>query len=162
MNLLTILYIKLGTGDLAKYPFLNEASDYIRETRFDFEEFNRPEMKHIINRAAERIETELINGIIYQKLDKYEVEILTFLVMLMMAKSIGIGIILKKHSLFEAMRAERFLSEDLKKEKSEQKKKRLRKVHQNKTRKHPIPFLLRINNGNNKNEYNIKYFLNPE
>ena len=68
------------------------------------------------------METELINGMIYQKLDKYEVEILTFLVTLMMAKSIGIEIILKKHSLFEAMRAERFLSEDLKKEKSEQKK----------------------------------------
>jgi len=119
------LYIKLGTGDLAKYPFLNEASEYIRETHFDFEEFNRLEMKHIINRAAERMETELINGMIYQKLDKYEVEILTFLVTLMMAKSIGIEIILKKHSLFEAMRAERFLSEDLKKEKSEQKKRLL-------------------------------------
>ena len=117
--------IKLGTGDLAKYPFLNEASEYIRETHFDFEEFNRLEMKHIINRAAERMETELINGMIYQKLDKYEVEILTFLVTLMMAKSIGIEIILKKHSLFEAMRAERFLSEDLKKEKSEQKKRLL-------------------------------------
>jgi DNA primase large subunit len=45
--------------------------------------------------------------------------------MLMMAKSIEIELMLKKHSLFEAMRAERFLSEDLKKEKSEQKKRLL-------------------------------------
>jgi DNA primase large subunit len=116
------LSIKLGTGDIAKYPFLNGASDYIRETHFDFEEFNRPEMRHIINRAAERMETELSSGTIYQKLDKYEVEILTFLVTLMVAKYIGIGLILKKYSLFEAMRAERFLSEDLKKEKNEQRK----------------------------------------
>lgn len=120
--MLPTLSIKLGTGDIAKYPFLNEASDYIREAHFDFEEFDRPEMKHIINRAAERMETELISGTIYQKLDKYEVEILTFLVTLMVAKSIGIGLILKKYSLFEAMRAERFLSEDLKKEKNEQRK----------------------------------------
>ena len=119
------MYIKLGTGDLAKYPFLNEASEYIRETHFDFEEFNRLEMKHIINRSAERMETELINGMIYQKLDKYEVEILTFLVTLMIIKFIGIESILKKHSLFEAMRAEKFLKDDLKKEKDEQKRRLL-------------------------------------
>ena len=117
--------IKLGTGDLAKYPFLNEASDYIRETHFDFGEFNRPEMRHIIDRAAERIEVEITSGTIYEKLDKYEIEILTFLVALIMAKSIGVEPILKKHSLFEAMRAEKFLTEDLKKEKNEQKKRLL-------------------------------------
>ena len=117
--------IKLGTGDLAKYPFLNEASDYIRETHFDFGEFNRPEMRHIIDRAAERIEVEVTSGTIYEKLDKYEIEILTFLVALMMAKSMGVEPILKKHSLFEAMRAEKFLTEDLKKEKNEQRKRLL-------------------------------------
>ena len=117
--------IKLGTGDLAKYPFLNEASDYIRETHFDFEEFNRPEMKHIIDRAAERIEKEVTNGSLDGKLDKYEVEIITFLVTLIIAKSVGMEPILRKHSLFEAIRAENFLIEDLKKEKSEQKKRLL-------------------------------------
>jgi len=54
--------IKLGTADLAKYPFLNEASDYIRQTHFDLEEFNRPEMKHIISRAAEMHESKIIRG----------------------------------------------------------------------------------------------------
>ena len=58
-------------------------------------------------------------------MDKYEIEILTFLVALIMAKSIGVEPILKKHSLFEAMRAEKFLTEDLKKEKNEQKKRLL-------------------------------------
>jgi DNA primase large subunit len=125
IELLSILSIKLGTGDLAKYPFLNEASDYIRETHFDFEEFNRPEMKHIIDRAAERIEIEITNGTVDEKLDKYEIEILTFLVALMIAKCIGMELILKKHSLFEAMRAEKFLTEELKKERNEQKKRLL-------------------------------------
>ena len=117
--------IKLGTGDIAKYPFLKEASDYIKETHFDFEEFNRPEMKYVINRAAEKIETEVVNGTIYEKLDKYEIEILTFLVTIIMVKSISIEPILRKHSLFEAMRVEKFLIEDLRREKNEQKKRLL-------------------------------------
>ena len=82
-------------------------------------------MRHIIDRAAERIEVEVSSGTIYEKLDKYEIEILTFLVALMMAKSMGVEPIVKKHSLFEAMRAEKFLTEDLKKEKNEQKKRLL-------------------------------------
>jgi DNA primase large subunit len=119
------LSIKLGTSDLAKYPFLNEASDYIRETHFDFEEFNRPEMSHIIDRAVERIETEITKGLVYEKLDKYEIEILTFLVTLMIAKSIGIESILKKYSLFEAMRTEKYLTEDLRKERNNERKRLL-------------------------------------
>jgi DNA primase large subunit len=119
------LSIKLGTSDLAKYPFLNEASDYIRETHFDFEEFNRPEMKHVIDRAAERIETEITKGSFYEKLDKYEIEILTFLVTLMIAKSIGIESLLKKYSLFEAMRTVKYLTEDLRKERTNERKRLL-------------------------------------
>jgi DNA primase large subunit len=119
------LYIKLGTGDLAKYPFLNEASEYIRETHFEIDEFNRPEMKYILDRAVEKIEAEIIHGMTFEKLDKYEIEILTFLVTLMIIKFIGIESILKKHSLFEAMRAEKFLKDDLKKEKDEQKRRLL-------------------------------------
>jgi hypothetical protein len=107
-----ILSIKIGTGDLAKYPFLNDASDYVRETHFDFQEFDRPEMNHIIDRAAERLEREIAKGLPDEKLDRYEIEILTFLVTLIMVKSIGMEPILKKHALFEAMRAEKFLTED--------------------------------------------------
>jgi DNA primase large subunit len=119
------LSIKLGTSDLAKYSFLNEASDYIRETHFEFEEFNRPEMKHVIDRAAERIEVEITKGLVYEKLDKYEIEILTFLVTLIIAKSIGSESILKKYSLFEAMRAEKYLTEDLRKERNNERKRLL-------------------------------------
>lgn len=114
--------IRIGTGDLAKYPFLNQASDYVRETHFDFQEFNRPEMKHIIDRAALRLEREMTKGLPDENLDRYEIEILTFLVTLIIVKSIGMEGVLKKHSLFEARRAEKFLSEDLTREKNEQKK----------------------------------------
>lgn len=121
---LTSSSLRIGPADLAKYPFLNEASDYIRQTHFDFSEFDRPEMKHIIERAAERIETE-INGKTYDNLEIYEREILTFLVTLMMVKNIGVEPVIRKYSLFESMRAEKYLTADLGKEKDEQKRRLL-------------------------------------
>jgi DNA primase large subunit len=118
------LSIKLGSSELAKYPFLQEASAYIQESKFDFAEFDRPEMIHIINRAVEKLENEL-KGKIYSNLDEYEIEIMTFLVSLLLIKSIGLEEVSKKCSLFEAMRVERFLSTDLSIERSSQKKKLL-------------------------------------
>ncbi len=114
----------MGSSELAKYPFLQEASAYIQETKFDFEEFDRPEMIHIINRAVEKLESEL-KGKIYSNLDEYEIEIMTFLVSLLLIKSIGLEEISRKCSLFEAMRVEKFLSTDLSNERSLQKKKLL-------------------------------------
>lgn len=116
-NLLS--HIRLGTGDLAKYPFLNEASEYIRLINLDYEEFDRPEMKYIIERSAHRLEREITQGKPNETLERYEIEVLTFLVSLMMVKCIGIDSISKRHSLFEALRAEKFLTEDLKRERNE-------------------------------------------
>jgi DNA primase large subunit len=112
-------HLRLGTGDLAKYPFLNEASEYIRLIDLNYEEFDRPEMKYIIERSAQRLEEEIRNGKLYINSERYEIEVLTFLVSLMMVKCIGNDVISKKHSLFEALRAEKFLTEDLKKERNE-------------------------------------------
>ncbi|HEX9318788.1 MAG TPA: hypothetical protein VF884_07620 [Nitrososphaeraceae archaeon] len=117
--------IKLGHADLAKYPFLDEASVYIRETRFTIDELDRPEMDHIVNRAVNMLETEVSFGKVYSSLEKYEVEILRFLVSLLIVKSLDLEPITKKHSLFEAIRAEKFLTDDLVREKSIQKKKLL-------------------------------------
>ena len=114
--------IRLGTGDLAKYPFLNEASEYIRLINLDYEEVGRPEMKYIIERSAQRLEREIIQGKPNEALERYEIEVLTFLVSLMMVKCIGSDSISKKHSLFEALRAEKFLAEDLKRERNEERR----------------------------------------
>ncbi len=119
----------MGSSELAKYPFLQEASDYIQETKFDFAEFDRPEMIHIINRAVEKLEKEL-QGIIYSNLDEYEIEIMTFLVSLLLIKSIGLEEVSKKCCLFEAMRVERFLSTDLSIERSQKKKLLVQKIFQ--------------------------------
>ncbi|MGD1836500.1 MAG: DNA primase [Nitrososphaeraceae archaeon] len=105
--------IILGKDDIAKYPFLNEAAIYIKETHFDLNEFDRPEFGHVIDRAQERIESAIFQGKIFSNLEKYDVELFTFLISLIMIKHINIEHILKKFSLFEAMRAEKFLVRDL-------------------------------------------------
>lgn len=117
--------IRLGTEDIAKYPFLNEASEYVRETNFGIAEFDRPEMEYIINRATLRVETEIFKGKIVYDLEKYEIEILTFLVSLLIVRRTEVDNIYKKYSLFEAMRAEKFLTNDLLKQKSSSKRKLL-------------------------------------
>lgn len=119
--------IKMGTGDLAKYPFLGEAGDYLRQSGFDWEELGRPDMKDIIDRAVERIEIGSA-GDIYDKLGRYEVEILTFIVSLIMIKSIGLDPLLKKYALAEARRAERFLTDDLRKQSETQKRSLFAKI----------------------------------
>src|ERR687886_3089324 len=100
--------IRMAGSDLAKYPFLNEAGEYLRESRFGWDELDRPDMKYIIDRAEERIEIA-IDGKVYDKLERYEIEILTFLISLILVKFIGIESILRKFALAEARRAEKFI-----------------------------------------------------
>jgi len=108
------LAIKLGTSDLAKYPFLNEASLYVKETHFDLQEFDRMEMNFILDRSFVKIENFLKNGETNYTLEKFEIEILTFLASLLILKSTSIEFLTKKFALLESMRFEKYLIEDLK------------------------------------------------
>jgi DNA primase large subunit len=106
--------IRLGTADLAKYPFLNEAAEYMRQTYFNLDDLNLPELGHIVERASNRIRSEIVHGKPDYALERHEVEILTFLVGILIIKAINSDILTKKHCLCEALRAERFLVRDLK------------------------------------------------
>lgn len=119
--------IKMGTGDLAKYPFLNEAGAFLRDSGFGWEELERHDMKDLIDRAAGRVETE-VGGNIYDKLDGYEIEIFTFLVSLIIVKSINLEPVIKKFALAEARRAEKFLTEDLRHQNEMQKRSLFAKI----------------------------------
>lgn len=113
--------IKLGSGDLAKYPFLNEAGDYVRQAGFSFEELASPDLTNVLDRAVERIEVGASGGV-YEKLERYEIEVLTFLVALILVKSVGLEPLFRKFALAEARRAEKFLIEDLKRQNELQKR----------------------------------------
>jgi len=115
MLLSNLSSIKMAGSDLAKYPFLNEAGQYLRESGFGLEDIDMPEMRYIVDRAAERIEIE-VEGKLYDKLERYEVEILTFLVSTIIVKSVGIDQVMRKFALAEARRAEKFLTEDLRRQ----------------------------------------------
>jgi len=117
----------MGTGDLARYPFLNEAGEYLRESGFGWEELERPDMQDVIDRAADRVETE-VGGNLYDKLDGYEIEILTFLISLIIVKSISLEPVLRKFALAEARRAEKFLTEDLRHQNEMQKRSLFTKI----------------------------------
>lgn len=114
--------IKLGTNDLAKYPFLNEAALYVKETHFDLQEFDRGEMDYIINRSFKKIEDFLKVGESNYNLEKFEVEILTFLASLLILKSVSVDVITKKFALLESMRFEKYLIDDLKNSFKDEKK----------------------------------------
>jgi DNA primase large subunit len=116
------LSIILGKDDLAKYPFLEEAGTYIRESHFDLDDFNRSEFLHIIERSIKRIEFALIQGKVFIDLEKYDIELFTFLISLIIMKYIDEDWAIKRFSLFEARRVERFLIADLLKEKDQIKK----------------------------------------
>lgn len=123
----TCLSIRLGTGDLARYPFLNEAGEYLRQSGFGWDELERQDMADIIQRAAERVHAG-VSGKVYDKLERYETEIITFLVTLILVKSIGMEPVLKKYALAEARRAEKFLTEDLKRQNEDQRQALLSKI----------------------------------
>jgi DNA primase large subunit len=106
--------IRLGNAYLAKYPFLNEAAEYIHQTCFNLDDLNRPELGHIVERASNRIRNEIFHGKPDYTLERYEVEILTFLVGILIIKAINSDTLTKKHCLCEAIRAENFLVRDLK------------------------------------------------
>lgn len=106
--------IRLGTADLAKYPFLNEAAEYMHQTYFNLDDLNLPELGHIVERASNRIRSEIVHGKPDYVLERHEVEILTFLVGILIIKAINSDNLTKKHCLCEALRAEKFLVRDLK------------------------------------------------
>jgi DNA primase large subunit len=117
--------IRLGNADLAKYPFLNEAVEYMSQTYFNLDDLNLPELRHIVERASNRIRNEIIHGKPDYTLERHEVEILTFLVGILIIKAINSENLTKKHCLCEALRAEKFLVHDLKAQEEHSKKKLL-------------------------------------
>ncbi|MFQ5573189.1 MAG: DNA primase, partial [Nitrosopumilaceae archaeon] len=50
--------LNLGTDEIAKYPFLAEAGQYLRDKGFTLDQFGTdPDLEPIIDKAFKRIET---------------------------------------------------------------------------------------------------------
>lgn len=108
--------LKLGKEEIARYPFLTEAGNYLREKGFTLEQFAKDEdLRPIVDLAVSRIETAA-NGKIFNSdfaIKNLDVEVFSFLIAVVLLKQSGMNTLIKRFSLAEARRAERFLERDL-------------------------------------------------
>ena len=68
----------LTRADLAKYPFLTEAQEYIRELGFTIDDIVQPEFSPVLERAEKRLEEALAKGKVNQESSDERTEILSF------------------------------------------------------------------------------------
>jgi len=95
---------------LAKYPFINEAAEYVKELDLKIEDMSDP----ILNRAEHRIEEALLYALVSTELRKEEIEISSFPVAVMMVASTADKLMKKRYALAEAKRIYELLEEESK------------------------------------------------
>ncbi len=108
--------LSLGPDEMAKYPFLAEAGQYLKDKGFSLDQFGTdPDLKPIVDKAYSRIETA-IQKPNYSSLpinEKLDLEVFSFLIAIVLLKLSGMNTLIKRFSLAEARRAEKFLEKDL-------------------------------------------------
>jgi DNA primase large subunit len=113
---------QLGMEDLAKYPFLTEAGDYLRDRGLTLEQLGHPDWKPLLEKAYGRI-IVATSGQIYDSQrpdrkgydsDEIDMEILSFIVAIILLKATNINTLARRFSLSESRRAEKHLENDLK------------------------------------------------
>ena len=108
--------LQIGIRDLAKYPFLAETGEYLKDKGFKIDQLDHPDWKPIMEKAYGRIivaATGQIYGSDLEKFENLDAEILSFIIAIILLKSAGMNTLIKRFSLAEARRAEKFLQQDL-------------------------------------------------
>ena len=114
--------LALGQDEIAKYPFLADAGQYLKDKGFTLEQFGTdPDLKSLIDKAFNRIEVAA-EGKIYQSdligdqaLNQAALprEVFSFLLAIVLLKLSGMSTLIKRFALAEARRAEKYLEKDL-------------------------------------------------
>ena len=114
--------LALGQDEIAKYPFLADAGDYLKDKGFSIYDFGTdPDLKISVDKAYHRI-TVAADGKIYnsdlidgQASKPYvlEREVFSFLIAIVLIKLSGMHTLVKRFALAEARRAESYLKKDL-------------------------------------------------
>src|SRR5712691_12821461 len=95
----------LTRADLAKYPFLNEASDYIKELGISIEDIATPDFSPVLERAEKRLEEALSKGRVSNEFENENAEILSFPVSNLILSLTGEERARRRFALAEAKRA---------------------------------------------------------
>ena len=114
--------LALGQDEIAKYPFLADAGDYLKDKGFSIYDFGKdPVLKITVEKAVHRI-TAAADGKIYnsdlidgQASKDYilEREVFSFLLAIILIKISHMPTLVKRFALAEARRAESYLNKDL-------------------------------------------------
>ena len=110
--------VNLGNDEILKYPFLAEAGKYLSDKGFSPDQFGTdPDLKKIVDNAFERIITAS-EGRIFKSdptsnNSALPLEIFSFLIAVILLKLSGMNTLIRRFSLAEARRAEKFLEKDL-------------------------------------------------
>jgi DNA primase large subunit len=95
----------LTRADLAKYPFLSEASEYVRELGLSIDELSTPEFSSVLDRAEKRLEEALSKGRVSGDVSNENAEILSFPVSNLILSILGEERARRRFALAEAKRA---------------------------------------------------------
>ena len=106
--------IEFGLEDLAKYPFLKEAGDYVKELSLSIEDLRQDDYRPALERAKNRVMDALQKNSISIDIIEPNLEILSFPLALMLVKAIGIDYFIHRYSLAESIRAEKLLEKEKK------------------------------------------------
>ena len=114
--------LELGQDEIAKYPFLADAGQYLKDKGFTLTQFGvDPDLKELISKAYERIQVAADGKIYKSDLIDNQVskeaalprEVFSFLLAIVLLKLSGMHTLIKRFSLAEARRAEKYLEKDL-------------------------------------------------
>lgn len=114
--------LALGQDEIAKYPFLADAGQYLKDQGFSLEQFGSdPDLKQLIEKAYQRIQVATDGKIYKSDLDGDHVskeaalprEVFSFLLAIVLLKLSGMHTLIKRFALAEARRAEKYLEKDL-------------------------------------------------
>ncbi|MDG6994919.1 MAG: hypothetical protein JRN52_03265 [Nitrososphaerota archaeon] len=104
--------MQFGSDDLAKYSFLPQAGDFIRDQGISIADLVNPEFTNVIRRAEDRILEAIKIGKVSDKTENREVEIMSFPVSLMLVRSTKLDHLMDRYALAEAIRVETFLNQE--------------------------------------------------
>jgi DNA primase large subunit len=102
----------LTRADLAKYPFLSEASEYVRELGLSIDELSAPEFSPVLDRAEKRLEEALSKGRVSGDITNENAEILSFPVSNLILSLVGEDRARRRFALAEAKRAYELLRQE--------------------------------------------------
>ena len=107
-----MISIDLGQEDLAKYPFLDEAGDYIKARDLSLVDISQPDFNLVIRRARQRVLQAIRSREVSGEMDTPEIEILSFPIALILVKAANLDHLISRYSHAEAIRVEKFLEDE--------------------------------------------------